>query len=113
MNGNLSASVFLIRIKKLIELGNLKFKPRNFNKTYQFLIKEHLTVADVLNYINNLKPENYYSGPFADENGTDGNVMIFIKKYKNIKIYIKLKIWQENQKDSGLIMSFHEEGLYD
>lgn len=39
--------------------------------------------------------------------------MIFIKKYKNIKIYIKLKIWQENQKDSGIIMSFHEEGLYD
>ena len=113
MNDSLAASIFLMRLKKLIEKGKLLFKPRNRVKTMQFMFDEGLSVADILDYIKELQPENFYSGPTADDNGTKGDVMVFFREYKNTKLYIKLKIWTDENGDEGVVMSFHKEGQYD
>ena len=77
MNNSLAASVFIMRLKKLIDKNKLIFKPRNRQKTMQFLFDEGLSVIDVMNYVKNLTPEDFYSGPTEDDNGTAGDVMFF------------------------------------
>lgn len=113
MNNSLAASIFIMRLKKLIDENKLIFKPRNRQKTMQFLFDEGLSVTDVLNYVKTLTPENFYSGPSPDDNGTSGDVMVFFQNYKNTKLYIKLKIWKDANGDEGVVMSFHKEGQYD
>lgn len=87
MNNSLAASVFIMRLKKLIDKNKLYFKPRNRQKTMQFLFDEGLSVKDVMDYVKNLTPEDFYSGPTEDDNGSAG--------------------------DAGVVMSFHKEGQYD
>ena len=87
MNNSLAASVFIMRLKKLIERDRLIFKPRNRQKTMQFLFDEGLTVQNVMDYVRNLTPEDFYSGPTADDKGTSGDVMVFFKNYE-IQNYI-------------------------
>ena len=113
MNNSLAASVFIMRLKKLIERDRLIFKPRNRQKTMQFLFDEGLTVQNVMDYVRNLTPEDFYSGPIEDDNGSSGDVMVFFKNYKDTKLYIKLKIWCDENGDAGVVMSFHKEGQYD
>ncbi len=113
MNNSLAATVFLMRLHKLIEDNKLLFKPRNRQKTMQFLFDEGLSVSDVINYVKSLTPNNFYSGPTPDDNGTAGDVMVFFKEYKDTKLYIKLKIWTDANGDAGVVMSFHMEGQYD
>ncbi|MCQ2593300.1 MAG: hypothetical protein MJ188_11015 [Treponema sp.] len=113
MNNSLAASIFLLRLKKLIDENKLLFKPRNRQKTMQFLFDEGLSVLDVINYVKSLTPENFYSGPSPDDNGSEGDVMIFLKEYKDTKLYIKLKIWSDKNGDAGVVMSFHKEGQYE
>ena len=113
MNNSLAASIFIMRLKKLIDENKLIFKPRNRQKTMQFLFDEGLSVKDVLDYVKSLTPENFFSGPTPDYNGTTGDVMVFFKEYKDTKLYIKLKIWTDENGDAGVVMSFHKEGQYD
>jgi len=40
-------------------------------------------------------------------------VKMFLYPDKDTRIYIKLKIWTDANGDSGVVMSFHEEGEYD
>ena len=51
MNNSLAASVFIMRLKKLIDKNKLYFKPRNRQKTMQFLFDEGLSVKDVMDYV--------------------------------------------------------------
>ena len=113
MNNSLAASVFIMRLKKLIDKNKLYFKPRNRQKTMQFLFDEGLSVKDVMDYVKNLTPEDFYSGPTEDDNGSAGDVMVFFKPYKDTKLYIKLKIWCDAAGDAGVVMSFHKEVQYD
>ena len=41
------------------------------------------------------------------------NKVVFDPRNQKTKIYIKLKIWTDANGDSGVVMSFHEEGDYD
>lgn len=108
----IGAQIFLNRLKVLLDENKVVFDPRN-RKTQNFLLQEDMNVDDVFDYLKKLEPSNYYKGPENDRNGTPGNVMIFLYPYKKIKIYIKLKIWTDVNGDSGVVMSFHEEGEYD
>ena len=96
----------------LLEKGKIKFDPRN-NKTRDFMFEYDLNVEDVFNILKQLKPCHYFQGPEKDHNGTPGNVMMFLYKYEDILIYIKLKIWTDAKGNEGVIMSFHKEGTYD
>lgn len=109
---NLSAQIFLLQFKTLLEEGKIEFAPRN-NKTSNFLFEHELNVEDAYNIIRQLKPSNYFKGPEDDHNGKPGNVMMFLYNYDDIIIYIKLKIWTDKQGNQGAVMSFHEEGNYD
>jgi len=77
------------------------------------MMREGLNTDDIFDYLKRLEPSNYFDGPKNDRNGTPGNVMMFLYPYKNTRIYIKLKIWTDANGDSGVVMSFHEEGEYD
>ena len=112
MNNSLAAQLFIKRLKPLLEQNKVFFAPRN-QKTQLFMMREGLNTDDVFNYLKKLEPSNYFDGTKDDRNGTPGNVMMFLYPYKNTGIYIKLKIWTDTNGDSGVVMSFHEEGEYD
>jgi hypothetical protein len=39
--------------------------------------------------------------------------MVFLYPYIKTRLYIKLKIWTDAHGDAGVVMSFHEEGMYE
>ncbi|MBQ1181685.1 MAG: hypothetical protein IIX63_06175 [Treponema sp.] len=112
MNNIIAAQIFLSKLKVLLDENKIVFDPRN-QKTQNFLLREDMDIDDVFDYLKKLEPSNYYDGPKDDRNGTPGDVMMFLYPYKNTRIYIKLKIWTDKNGDSGVVISFHEEGEYD
>jgi hypothetical protein len=116
----LAAPLFLRRLVPLLTAGKLEFKPRNWRKTMEFMLKEGLSEEDVYDIVTKLKPEHYHQGPEPDDDGSPGDVMVFFYPYQSqslpqnvIRLYIKLKIWTDIDGDAGVVMSFHEEGNYD
>lgn len=112
LNNIIAAQIFLSKLKVLLDENKIVFDPRN-QKTQNFLLREDMDIDDVFDYLKKLEPSNYYDGPKDDRNGTPGDVMMFLYPYKNTRIYIKLKIWTDKNGDSGIVISFHEEGEYD
>ena len=112
MNNLIAAQLFIKKLKPLLEKNKVVFDPRN-QKTQMFLLQEDMNEDDVFEYLKELEPSNYFDGPKDDRNGKPGDVMMFLYPYKKTSIYIKLKIWTDEKGDSGVIMSFHEEGEYD
>lgn len=114
MNNIIAAQLFINRLKALLEnhKERISFDPRN-QKTMQFLIQEGMDIDDVFTYLCKLEPSHYFDGPKEDHNGTPGYVMMFLYPYNNTRIYIKLKIWEDKDGDSSVVISFHEEGNYD
>ena len=39
--------------------------------------------------------------------------MVFTNPYKKILLYIKLKLWEDEQGDHGQVISFHPEGMHE
>ncbi len=99
-----------MRLRPLLAAGKVVFQPRNGPKTWEFMLAEELDVEDAFEILAKLEPGHYYAGPFADDNGSGGNVMLFLYPYEERTLYIKLKIWTDQNGDAGLVMSFHEEG---
>lgn len=112
MNNLIAAQLFILRLKPLLAEYKIVFDPRS-KKTQRFLMQEGMNTDDVFAYLEKLEPSNYYDGPKEDHNGTPGDVMMFLYPYNNTRIYIKLKIWKDENGDAGVVMSFHEEGEYD
>jgi len=77
------------------------------------MLREGLSEEDVFNIIACLGQEHYQGGPYPDDDGSSGDVMIFFYPYEKKRLYIKLKIWTDAQGDAGAVMSFHEERSYD
>ena len=114
MNNIIAAQLFIKRLKSLLanHKERISFYPRN-QKTQLFLMQEGMNTDDVFAYLEKLEPSNYFDGPKDDHNGTPGYVMMFLYPYRETRIYIKIKIWEDTDGDSGVIISFHEEGEYD
>lgn len=113
MNRTFAAPLFLARLKPLLARGRLDFKPRNRRKTLDFMLEHELKAEDALEIISRIKTEDYHEGPSPDDDGTPGDVMVFLHPYECMLLYIKLKIWRDESGDAGIVMSFHEEGTYD
>lgn len=114
MNNIIAAQLFIKRLKSLLadHKERISFDPRN-QKTQLFMMQEEINSDDVFAYLEKLEPSNYFDGPKPDYNGTAGYVMMFLYPYKQTRIYIKLKIWEDKTGDSCVVISFHEEGEYD
>lgn len=112
MNNIIAVQLFILKLRPLLEQGKVIFAPRN-SKTKLFMLQEGMNTDDVFDYLIKLEPSNYFDGPQEDRNGKPGDVMMFLYPYKKTRIYIKLKIWTDANGDSGVVMSFHEEGDYD
>lgn len=76
------------------------------------MLAEGLTKEDAYDILSRLGPEHYYRGPEPDDDGSPGDVMVFLYPYKKSILYIKLKIWTAGHGDAGIVMSFHEEGIH-
>ena len=111
MGSSLAIALFLSRVKALAKDGKLLFQPRNRNKTWEFMLRENLSEEDACNIITCLEPKHYHRGPYPDDDGSSGDVMIFLYPYEKTRLYIKLKIWTDAHGDAGVVMSFHEEGM--
>ncbi len=84
------------------------------------MLEEGLREEDAYAIISALRPEHYAKGPEPDDDGSPGDVMVFLYPYRcqappgnEIKLYIKLKIWTDTHGDAGIVMSFHDEGKYE
>ena len=113
MSKSIGAQVFLARFLPLIEAGRVAFQPRNPPKTMQFMLDEDLDTNDVFAVVRELKAEELVSGPESDHDGTPGSVMVFHHPWGGKLLYVKLKLWSDQRGDCGLVMSFHEEGMYE
>jgi hypothetical protein len=109
----LAIALFLSRVKELIRVGKLVFQPRNWRKTLEFMLQEGLTEEDVFGVIARLEARHSYEGPSLDDDGSAGDVMVFLYPYIKTRLYIKLKIWTDAHGNAGVVMSFHEEGMYE
>ena len=70
-----------------------------------------LDINGVKNIIRRLSIEDCYMGPTDDRDGYDGFIFIFTPMYKDIKLYIKIRV--ENNDKNSVCISIHEFGLYD
>lgn len=120
MGGTFAAQLFLMRLKPLLASGKLEWKPRNWRKTWSFMLDEGLGEEDAYEIIADLKPGEHVKGPGLDDDGSPGDVMVFYHPYMRqaapggeILLYIKLKIWTDINGDAGIVMSFHDEGNYE
>jgi hypothetical protein len=113
MSKVLAIQLFLERIKNLALQGKIVFQPRNRKKSRDFLLKYGFTVEDINAVLNQLEPKHYSKGPEDDHDGSEGSVYVFLCQYEGLNIYIKAKIVIDSNGDNGIILSFHEEGMYD
>jgi len=120
MSSSLATQLFLMRLKPLLAARKLAWKPRNKRKTREFMLDEELSEEDAYEIIADLRPEHFAKGPEHDDDGSDGDVMVFFYPYTRqtpprdeILLYIKLKIWTDTNGDAGIVMSFHDEGNYE
>jgi hypothetical protein len=113
LSKSIGAQIFLALFLPLVEAGRVVFQPRNAPRTMQFLLDEDLETNDVFAVVQELKAEEWVSGPESDYDGTPGSVMVFQHPWGDKVLYIKLKLWSDQRGDCGLVMSFHEEGMYD
>jgi hypothetical protein len=105
--------LFLKRLQPLLSARKVVFQPRNWRKTREFMVAEGLNVEDIFEILKQLKPEHYHSGPEDDRDGSGGNVMVFLYPYGVKTLYIKLKIWTDENGDACAVLSIHEEGMHD
>jgi hypothetical protein len=109
----LAPSIFLLRLKPLLEAGRVVIQPRNPRKTWEFMINMGLDTGDMFGILARLRPEHYHAGPEDDRDGSVGNVMVFFYPYEGLNLYLKLKIWDDEAGDHAAVLSFHEEGKHD
>jgi len=99
--------LYLIKVKEVINRDGLIFVERD--KNMEMLAKYGLTVDDAKDCILSLTPQNYYQGPLKDKDPNQSeNIFIYLVNYKNIDIYIKLKIINNNETYKVKILSFHD-----
>jgi hypothetical protein len=113
LSKSIGAQVSLARFLPLVQAGRVAFQPGNAPRTTQFLLDEELDTDDVLAVVQALKAEEWVSGPESDYDGTPGSVMVFHHPWGDKVLYVKPKLWSDQRGDCGLVMSFHEEGMYD
>lgn len=98
-------------IKQLIEedINGNKFILANRSKNREFMLKYSLLINDIKNIILNLEIDDYYKGPEKDEAGYEGEIWIFTPMFREIKLYIKIRL--SNNK-LVVCISMHEYGIY-
>jgi hypothetical protein len=102
---------YLLEVKKaLSKPESVRFVPTSKNRLA--LASMGLQVSDVFSFISRLEPRDYRSGPEKDRNGTPGEVMVFMRPFYNMLIYVKLKTFLNEGSTYLTILSFHEEGQH-
>lgn len=99
----------LVQIQKAVKQGHYIFW-KDHAKNRNFLAGRGWSVADVERIVAELTEANYYQGPEADRDGSDGEVWKYLHPSSGELIYIKMKLSQAGTVDFVKIMSFHKEG---
>ena len=95
---------FLSRLKTKLFIFGVVFRPRDKNLDTLALLD--ITPNDRLNYLKNLKIENYYTGPNRDTFETiKPDYFEFGIEIKTVEIYIKISLGLPNKPVD--CMSFH------
>jgi len=55
-----------------------------------------------------LEPSNYWKGPEADDDGSDGSVWFFFHDEFGARFYVKLKLFTISGEDWLKVLSFHD-----
>lgn len=102
---------YLAIIKKMIATDDSSLKVLNRRKNTSFLLKYNLKKKDIINIILGLTKEDIMTGPeFDKDTQYDGWIFKFCPMFKIQKIYIKIRVENENK---AICISIHEFGLYE
>lgn len=97
---------FLQKMKKLVSEGN--FLLANRKKNLDSLAQHGFTINDLKNALFDLCVKDYYAGPESDDDYSQGEIWMFIKKIDKINFYIKLKLEETENDEIIICISFHE-----
>ncbi len=104
MSTKLEVEQFLNELKEKIRFFEISFRPRD--KNLQALADLDITATRRLEYIMNLKAENYYAGPKNDTfDNSRPDYYEFGIQVKRVEVYIKISKGLTNK--SVDCMSFH------
>lgn len=105
-------SLFLLETKELIASNKKHFVKRTYSlssgekiSSIDAVLDIGLTLKQAWHEVLNLSPDNYFTGPKRDRDGSDGDVWVFKKIINGKLVYIKLKI----DARGSVCMSFHED----
>ena len=111
---------FLAKIRPLLVSNECNFKPSEKNKDFDR--KCPLKHEEKVNIIKSLIPEDCVKvEPNNNPRFEDTEVFVFIKCVEIVvygetepkKLYIKIYLREQKNYDNVIVISFHEEGLYD
>ena len=102
----------LLKIKKIIDDDDdEKFNIVRTKKNMSFMRTFNLTKQDVKDIIRCLSVDDCFSGPERDRDSLyDGWIFKFSPMFEDIKLYIKIRVENNNK---AICISIHEFGLYD
>jgi hypothetical protein len=104
MTSKHEVEIFLNQLKDKIKVFEIAFRPRN--KNIDCLLSLDITPKKRLEYLINLKPEDYYAGPKKDTyDSNKPDYFEFGLQIKGKDIYLKISLGLPNKMVD--CMSFH------
>lgn len=97
---------FLESLKDAVREKRYRVVKRPVNR--QFIIQNGFNIDDIEEILMGLTILDYKKGPESDRDGYPGTIMVFLPVVNRLRVYIKIRIWNEGNADQCVIISFHE-----
>jgi len=106
-DASLGLQVFLKRMRSvLVEEQRVWVVGRDKNR--ETIQRYGLSKKEILKRLAKLEPSNYWKGPEADEDGSEGSIWFFFHDEFGARFYIKLKLYVVEGEDRLKVLSFHD-----
>jgi len=106
-DAGLGLQLFLQRLRAVLkDPRRVRFIERDKNRDAKE--RYNLTVPGICKRLERLGPAQYWKGPEADDDGSEGSVWFFFHDEFGVRFYVKLKLYIINGSDRLKILSFHD-----
>jgi hypothetical protein len=106
-DASLALQVFLKRLRTVLaEQSRVMVVDRD--KNLDAMHRFGLNKKEICKRLAKLGPSNYWKGPEADDDGSDGSVWFFFHDEFGARFYVKLKLYVIEGEDRLTVLSFHD-----